>query len=256
MALRWLGSVRRQRPPALLRAPPPHRTLAPGRSRSPAVCAPTDCRTCPIPTEQRGVRQVEAAANGVQHVAASCGPGRPVQAPCSRQRARSPTSQTITSNNSRTTSTRSRACARMAFTNFPDPTFSGGHVTFDSAARRRHQLNAVHAGPAHLPAAHPRGPPVQRVRRMTHIKVLAVGGLVLLLAACSGGSSGSHVAQLPSAASPSSALVERRDIADAPGRSGRLRPMHAGPRRTEVARSRQQRCLRQDEDHHATTRGQ
>jgi hypothetical protein len=29
---------------------------------------------------------------------------------------------------------------------------------------------------------------------MTHIKLLAIGGLVLLLAACSGGSSGSHVA--------------------------------------------------------------
>jgi hypothetical protein len=40
---------------------------------------------------------------------------------------------------------------------------------------------------------------------MTHIKVLAVGGLVVLLAACSGGSSGSHVAQLSSTASQSSA---------------------------------------------------
>ncbi len=44
---------------------------------------------------------------------------------------------------------------------------------FDSSAGRRHQLDAVHAGPAHLPAAHPRGPAVQQVRRMTHIRVLA-----------------------------------------------------------------------------------
>ncbi|HTC71055.1 MAG TPA: hypothetical protein VK662_15905 [Acidothermaceae bacterium] len=40
---------------------------------------------------------------------------------------------------------------------------------------------------------------------MTRIKVLALGGLVLLLAACSGGSSGSHVAQLASTASLSRA---------------------------------------------------
>jgi hypothetical protein len=40
---------------------------------------------------------------------------------------------------------------------------------------------------------------------MTQIRVLAVGGLVVLLAACSGGSSGSHVAQLPSTAPQSSA---------------------------------------------------
>ena len=40
---------------------------------------------------------------------------------------------------------------------------------------------------------------------MTPINAFAVGGLVLLLAACSGGSSGSHVAQLPSTAAPSSA---------------------------------------------------
>lgn len=40
---------------------------------------------------------------------------------------------------------------------------------------------------------------------MTHIsRAFAVGGLVLLLTACSGGSSGSHVAQLPSTASQNS----------------------------------------------------
>jgi hypothetical protein len=42
---------------------------------------------------------------------------------------------------------------------------------------------------------------------MTHIKAVTVGGLVLLLAACSSGSSGSHVAQLRSTASPSSSLT-------------------------------------------------
>ena len=40
---------------------------------------------------------------------------------------------------------------------------------------------------------------------MTHIRAFVIGGLVLLLAACSGGSSGNHVAQLPSAASQTSA---------------------------------------------------
>ena len=42
---------------------------------------------------------------------------------------------------------------------------------------------------------------------MTHTKALAVGALALLLAACSSGSSGSHVAQLGSTASPSSSLT-------------------------------------------------
>ena len=39
---------------------------------------------------------------------------------------------------------------------------------------------------------------------MTHIRVLAVGGVLLLLAACSGGSSGNPVAQLGATASQSS----------------------------------------------------
>jgi len=42
---------------------------------------------------------------------------------------------------------------------------------------------------------------------MTHIKAVILGGFVFLLAACTSGSSGSHVAQLRSAASPSGSLT-------------------------------------------------
>ncbi len=82
---------------------------------------------------------------------------------------------------------RLHALARILELSGPDVLRRARH--FDPAARRRRQLNAVHAGSAHLPAADSCRPSVQRVRRMTHIRVLAVGGLVLLLAACSSGSS-------------------------------------------------------------------
>lgn len=51
---------------------------------------------------------------------------------------------------------------------------------------------------------------------MTHINAIAVGGLGLLLAACSSGSSGSHVAQLRSTASQSSSLTSAASTSKQP----------------------------------------
>ena len=145
----------------------------------------------PDPTEQRRVRQVEAAGDrvlarrrsGLSRTALARAFSRP------QHRVRR-ISQTISDTTTAGLRQRGRlhALARVLELSRSDLLRRPRH--FDSSARRRHQLNAVHPGPAHLPAAHPRRPSLQQIRRMTHIKVLALGGLVLLLAACTGGSSG------------------------------------------------------------------
>ena len=69
------------------------------------------------------------------------------------------------------------ACMRShGIANFPDPIFSNGSVTFVAPPGLDNRLSGIHPGPGHVQEAHPRRTAVQRVRTMTHIKVLARRG--------------------------------------------------------------------------------